>query len=343
MPQVEISVSLVRKAHGNLDAEKLMELDIIQLNNYGIEEIDNLEVFEQIRELHLSGNHISKIENLDFLRNLEYIDLSNNNINDDGLRYGIGRLPLTLQTIVLGGNPCCTNEELLCELNDSLPNLGIVIGLESQQTEQEKKQDRDQEQEQVGHIFQSVSKLVAKDVNDNDNDNDNINYESESESENESKPLVPDGVVLDADELLKSIVERKCSLQNVTTPAYTFNINNTIELLNIECNKVLEDVSYCAKNMKQRRGDTVEYLTMKDKERENNKKNKTTDVNSSSSSSSNSNGKDHRELMNVDLNAMLKNSKDRSSDSKLKMSSLKERMMKSRDEAMEKIKIASHK
>ncbi len=42
---VEISISQVHKAHGNLTAAEVMALSIIQPNNYEIEEIDNLEVF----------------------------------------------------------------------------------------------------------------------------------------------------------------------------------------------------------------------------------------------------------------------------------------------------------
>ena len=126
----EISVRLVRRAHGNLTVDQLEELEIIQLQRQNIVEIDNLEVFSEIKELHLNGNKIRRIENLSFLHKLEFLDLSYNRIDDDGLRACLGQLPRSLMTIVLTGNPCCHNMELLGELNDLMPELGIVLGLD---------------------------------------------------------------------------------------------------------------------------------------------------------------------------------------------------------------------
>ncbi len=221
----------MRKAHGNLSAAELMALSIIQLNNYGIEEIDNLEVFEQIRELHLSGNNIKVVENLEFLRNLEYLDLSNNCIDSEGLRKALGRFPDSLQTLVLGGNQCCHDEELLSQLNDIMPNLGIVIGMEQRDDnnigydahaeEAESLEEEMEAEEEDNDDFEEL-KLNGREVGD---------YGTQAE----------DGRgVLDADAVLRSIVERKCVLQNLQPK---FNIECTIDSLNAECTKALEQVN----------------------------------------------------------------------------------------------------
>ena len=130
---VEITLSLVRKAHGNLNAEQLEKIELINLNGLGITHIDNLEVFDQIKELHLSNNKIQKIENLEFLSFLSFLDVSNNLIDSEGLGQLLSSkslpLPKSLQTINLTGNPCCNDENLLIRLQDAFPHLGIIVGL----------------------------------------------------------------------------------------------------------------------------------------------------------------------------------------------------------------------
>ena len=71
----EISVSLVRKHNIAKDAEALLSLECIYLDELGIKEIDNLEVFDQIKELSLSSNEIKVVENLEYLLNLVKLDL----------------------------------------------------------------------------------------------------------------------------------------------------------------------------------------------------------------------------------------------------------------------------
>ena len=145
---VEISLRLVRRAHGNLTADQLESLEIIQLVRQGITDIDNLEVFSQIKELHLGGNRIKAVENVSFLHKLEFLDLSNNLIDEAGLRQCLGHLPPSLLTLVLSGNPCCNNLCLLGELNDLMPNLGIVVGEEEAMLEEKGgESEEDQEEE----------------------------------------------------------------------------------------------------------------------------------------------------------------------------------------------------
>ncbi len=68
------------------------------------------------------------MESLEFLRNLEYLDLSNKCIYGEGLRKALGCFPDSLQTLFLG-NQCSQDEKLLSQLNDIMPNLGIVINM----------------------------------------------------------------------------------------------------------------------------------------------------------------------------------------------------------------------
>jgi hypothetical protein len=339
----EISVSLVRKAHGNLDADSLMKLDIIQLNNYGIEEIDNLEVFEHIKELHLSGNRIKILENLNYLTNLEFLDVSNNNIDENGLKKVIGNLPSSLQTIVIGGNPCCLNDNILCDLNDYMPNLGIVIGLEKQQqqiapaavkpsvleeyNEVENVESKSSLQSVFNKHITDTSKmlqvaaaemrsktrqnamvhLMVGEEKDSDSINDNDIYAAKNHSD-KGDDLIG---TLDADEILKSIVERKCNLQNLRT---SFNITDTVTSLNKECDAVMEDVSNRAIELKKKRGDINDAIN---------------DV------LHNNNRQKTKELHNEDLNIMLQNSKVRSDETKDFLSGFKERIIKSRENAFE--------
>ena len=346
---VDISVSLVRKAHGNLDADSLMKLDIISLNNYNIEEIDNLEVFDQIRELHLSGNRIKVIENLEFLYHLEYLDISNNCIDGPGLRKAIGRLPSSLQTIVLGGNSCCDDEELLCELNDAMPTLGIVIGLEQQQQLQLQEEEEASRKEEASQKEQSSllmkserqyqgvnphlhaqtkssfgpngSLLKKRDENmppalHNNNEKEDDEDDEEEEEDEDSAGDVNDGndsdgapkAILDADKILKEIVERKCSLQNMPT---AFNINDTIQALNSECEIVMKDVSQRASTSQLKREDVLKEMSRNQHKR--------------------------TELNEVDLNALLQRTKQRAADSKDFLADFRERMMKTRESTFEKV------
>ena len=353
---VDISFSLVRKAHGNLGADALERIDIIQLNNYGIEEIDNLEVFDQIRELHLSGNRIRRIENLEFLSKLEYLDLSNNKIDDEGLRAGIGKLPDSLQTLIIGGNSCCKNEDILIELNDLMPNLGIVVGVEKEESQRnENESNRDPALEEK----KSEGKENTEDEEDEE-DEDEIN----DKKYEDDLSLIRNGGVLNADDILKSIVERKCAIQNQAEKF--INVDEVIKKLDIECKNALKDVGKKASTAKEKRlvrkmekGDsesasyifsTVDKLLREgegdssssgsdEKENENDANKKIEGI-SSISKSANSSNPSELELDSAAsrIDSFLESSRQRRQDSTDFVHNLRENVLKMRDERMAKAK-----
>lgn len=111
--------------------ESLVDRDVLSLPNLNIHEIDGLEIVSHIAELHLSHNHIKEIENIEFLGHLRVLDLSYNDISAASLRESISRLPKSLTSINLMNNPCCEDEQVLCELQDAFPSLGIIVGYET--------------------------------------------------------------------------------------------------------------------------------------------------------------------------------------------------------------------
>lgn len=232
----QISVRLVRRAHGNLTVEQLEGLEIIQLQRQNIVEIDNLEVFSEIKELHLGGNKIRVIENLSFLHKLEFLDLSYNRIDEAGLRACLGQLPKSLLTLVLTGNPCCSNLDVLGELNDLIPNLGIVLAL-----------DDNDEEEGVTGVYEEKGGDKGDGEYENDDDEDKDEGEDEGgELAGRSGPdsyedlLLKEGEVLDSEEVLKAIVGRKCSQQELTFSS--FNMEATLAELNNECESAIQVV-----------------------------------------------------------------------------------------------------
>jgi hypothetical protein len=213
---VEISLRLVRRAHGNLDAEALESLEIIHLVRQGITEIDNLEVFSQIKELHLGGNKIKVVENVSFLSKLEFLDLSNNLIDEAGLRKCLGRLPSSLLTLVLSGNPCCNDHSLLGELNDLMPNLGIVVGEEEAMLEEKGGESDESQDERDNEGAQGQYTLT-------------LGYGDDY--------CLKEGQVLDSEEVLRAVVARKCAQQNLDSQPT--DMQETVKSLNMECEAAL--------------------------------------------------------------------------------------------------------
>ena len=58
---VEISVTLIRRCHGNIGFDELEKLTKIDLSNQNINNIDNLEVFSDIEELVLNRIKTSEV------------------------------------------------------------------------------------------------------------------------------------------------------------------------------------------------------------------------------------------------------------------------------------------
>lgn len=124
-----ISVTLIRRSHDDFSIDDVESLNVIRLDNQGINCIDNLEVFSHIRELYLSNNEIEKIENIDFLDNLEFLDLSSNKITSQNLIASIALLPQNLKTLNIAYNPCSNDESALLILQDKCPHLNIIVGV----------------------------------------------------------------------------------------------------------------------------------------------------------------------------------------------------------------------
>lgn len=225
MPKsTEISVALVAKVHNLSAVEDIASINVLRLERLGITRIDNLEVFSQIQELHLAQNAIQRLENLDFLSNLRFLDVSFNEISSESLRATFNNLPPNLESINLTGNPCVNDEELLALIQDALPALGIIIG---------EYNDEEIASLRQGDAVKSSAKLsIHREGEDEDGgEEDEVSAgkvaagalvqdsraprtDGEGEDEGNTDPS-PSRGVLDADTVLRSIVERKCKLQNM--------------------------------------------------------------------------------------------------------------------------------
>lgn len=199
-----ISITLIRGTHSEFNIDDPEAIQIIKLNKQEIACIDNLEVFSHIRELHLADNLIERIENINFLQNLTFLDLSNNRINSESLLLSIGSIPRNLKDLNLSGNQCAEDESALNALQDGYPDLNIIVGVYV-----------------GGEIIESFDGLGFENSRiENPTDSDEDNDSSDDEGEEGDMPL-------NADEVLKSLVERKCRLQSMET----FSVERTTEVL----------------------------------------------------------------------------------------------------------------
>jgi hypothetical protein len=203
----EISLRLIRQTHENFSPDDIEALKEINLSNQGIQRIDNLELFTHISVLNLSGNSISQIENIDLLNNLDFLDVSGNQINSESLVSSIDLIPRSLRNINLSGNPCAADDLSLCLLQDRYPDLNIIVGVYEDGEDQEGEPD----------------------VDDYGDDEDEGGGE-EDEEQHEEGPL-------NAEEVLRALVDRKCRLQTVET----FNMGKVVDALNEECRKAIDE------------------------------------------------------------------------------------------------------
>jgi len=202
----EITFGLVRSQNPEVSAvENIEEIDSLRLINCGIGEIDNLELFHHISELNLSNNKIETLNNLSILVKLKILDVSNNKISPKNLISSIPLLPKTIISINLAGNPCADDENALGAFQDAFPEAMIAIELDNEDPvsagilnndEVEEKTDEDMTQTKSQKIERSNSWR------------------------------------LDSEEVLKSIVERKCRIQNESVP---FNLDATVQVMGIHC------------------------------------------------------------------------------------------------------------
>ena len=131
------------------------------------------------------------IENISYFKSLKYLDLSFNSISADGLLQSLANIPKGLVSINLTSNPCAEDDNALSTLQDTFPDLGIIIDTVDEVTGSTTDNNFDEE---IG-----TKPVIAL---------DNIDR---------SRPL-------NADNVLKAIVDRKCKLQSIST----CNIDATI-------------------------------------------------------------------------------------------------------------------
>lgn len=207
----EISFSLIRSQNPEITtASDIEDIDSIRLINCNIEEIDNLELFHHINELNLSRNRIQRLTNLSILFKLKILDVSYNNITSQDLKQSIKSLPKTLISINLTGNPCVDDEEALMELQDALPEVIIAIEVDSD--------DENPSSEREGKLSHENKKT--------NEENEEEDEEEESINSKEKDKIL----VLNNEEVLKSIVERKCLIQNTTN---SFKLEATIQVITL--------------------------------------------------------------------------------------------------------------
>lgn len=197
----KINFALIRSKNPDVaNTESIEEIESLNLSNCEITAIENLELFHHIKELNLSNNRITKLEELTLMTNLQILDVSNNCIDSEGLKLSFGQIPKSLLSINLTGNPCVSHLDVLGELQDQFIDLVIAI---------EEEEEGEDENEQC-HYDLEEGDLGGKD----------------SEKSMDRGNILDDGP-LNADDILKMIVDRKCQLQNLQP---TFNLQNTIQV-----------------------------------------------------------------------------------------------------------------
>lgn len=191
MEYTAITFALIRKKNADLNFDNIEDITSICLDNCNLASVNNLELFSHIHELHLHHNKISLIENISYFKKLKYLDLSFNSIHAEGLLQSLANIPRGLGSINLTGNPCAVDDGALSVLQDTFPDLGIIID--------------------------TVDEIIGS------KEDNNFNEEIEKKTLlalddiDHSRPL-------NADNVLKAIVDRKCKLQSIST----CNIDATI-------------------------------------------------------------------------------------------------------------------
>lgn len=194
-----ISVTLVRNTHSDFCIDDIESLKVVRLNEQGIDLIDNLEVFSHIEELHLARNLIRRIENIEFLSSLHFLDLSDNLITSESLNSSIGLLPQNIRTLILTGNPCTGDKYVLDTFQKSCDGLKMIVN------------DTIETVDQTTELKINALKIYSI---------ESMDYKGgEYEGDVGDTPL-------NVDEVLQSLVERKCRLQNMEV----FDISKAVEV-----------------------------------------------------------------------------------------------------------------
>lgn len=234
----EISFGLIRKLNPDIDVDNIEAVEALKIENSGVTLIDELELFTHIKELYLSGNRIRLIQNLLFFDNLKHLDLSCNVISSDDLRASLKSIPKGLESINLSGNPCASDDDVLSELQDTHPDLGIIIEIVENGAEGddgEEKEDRQETDESVA-------------VN----------------------PMGRTNSPVDSDEILKYIVDRKCKAQS-NSEHRGFDLEAAVASLDAEYSQTVEVSGHRLRakqaHFEEKRQSTEQSFVSLDKER----------------------------------------------------------------------------
>jgi len=246
---IPISLKLVREVYPKMPVEALVDSTELILKAQGIDEIDNMELFDRVEKLDLSHNGIRRVENLEWLSRLTELDLSFNKISVDGLN--VSSFPSSsLKYVNLSGNPCCADLAAMHELRAALPFTTIEAGSVAPDL---------QSVEESGSLItprgrtprsrpQSASSAVEP-----EGEMEIEIYGERPESSSSSRPstgttrdrgadeyddYIEPYIVLDSDKVLQDIVERKMMIENHKSAV--FDVNNAATQLDTELAALLE-------------------------------------------------------------------------------------------------------
>jgi hypothetical protein len=193
-----ISLGLLRAAYPDLKSEQILSLQEIIVEKLGIEVLDGLEIFDDLISIRLAHNNIQVVENVDLLFRLEVLDLSHNCIESIDWH----SFPSSLRVLKLVGNPCAKDIVAMNTLIEQLPNVEIITGDTSSDTDPFAVDGTD-----AGGVVEGEKGLGLGfgDVNGPQYDDD---------APPSTFSIYTNYTPLDADMLLKDIVDRKIRLQN---------------------------------------------------------------------------------------------------------------------------------
>lgn len=173
----------------------------------------------------------SEIEMLD---NLISLDLSYNNIGSKSLLNFVERklLPSSLEIINLSGNPCADDEEVLTVLQDYAPQLNIIVGIEDDT-------NMDNHEVKSSSETNGESNIDGEDEGDEDEVDESEESMGRGDVEDELNAQRRANGTLDADAVLKKIVERKIKMESVAAP---YDLEQSIQELQKECEGAVQAV-----------------------------------------------------------------------------------------------------
>lgn len=157
--------------------EDFSRVESVRLVGRGFQEIDNLDLFDRLKELDLSNNRIRRVENISHLLCLDALDLSGNLIDEEGLF--AEALPSNLRVLNLSGNPCAENSNARDRFCTKYPNVSVLFDLPSSHSKGGPEDTQESKEFPVAHKKDSKG-------------------------------------ILDSEAVLREVVDRKCRLQSIS-------------------------------------------------------------------------------------------------------------------------------